>query len=406
MSVKLSERLTRLRPSPSMAAIDEIARLRREGHEILSLTVGEPDFPTPPHVIEAAVKALHDGETRYTSAAGIPALKRAICDTFRKGGLTYSEGEIALGAGAKQLIFSAFAATLDAGDEVVVPAPYWVSYPDIVDLFDARPVIVRCPAAAGFRLTPAALEAALTDRTRWLVINSPNNPTGVVYSAEELSAFGAVLARYPKCLVMSDEIYEHFVYDGHQFTSFAVANPELEDRVLTINGVSKAYAMTGFRLGYAGGPAWLAAAIRNLITQDTSCANSISQHAAVAALTGDQSSLAINRAQYEGRRDRLISGIGAVPGMRCLAPEGAFYVYASVAGLIGARTPAGETLQTDSDVASYFLREAKVATIAGPAYGLSPYLRLSFATTVEVIDRACAAIAAAAADLDGIAEGT
>lgn len=406
MSVKLSDRLTRLRPSPSMAAIDEIARLRREGHEILSLTVGEPDFPTPPHVIEAAVKALRDGETRYTSAAGIPALGRAICDTFLKGGLTYSENEITLGAGAKQLIFSAFAATLDAGDEVVVPAPYWVSYPDIVDLFDARPVIAQCPAATGFRLTPTALEAALTDRTRWLVINSPNNPTGVVYSAEELSAFGAVLARYPKCLVMSDEIYEHFVYDGRQFTSFAVANPELKDRVLTINGVSKAYAMTGFRLGYAGGPAWLVAAIRNLITQDTSCANSISQHAAVAALTGDQSSLLINRAQYEGRRDRLISGIGAVPGMHCLAPEGAFYVYASVAGLIGARTPAGEILQTDSDVASYFLREAKVATIAGPAYGLSPYLRLSFATTVEVIDRACAAIAAATADLDGIAEGT
>lgn len=406
MSNQLSHRLTRLRPSPSMAAIDEIALLRREGHEILSLTVGEPDFPTPPHVINAAIDALRNGETRYTSTAGIPALRQAICETFRKGGLNYAECEIAVGAGAKQLIFAAFAATLDAGDEVVVPAPYWVSYPDLVDLFDATPVIVECPVETGFRLTPAALEAALTDRTRWVVINSPNNPTGVVYSNEELSAFGDVLTGYPECLVMSDEIYEHFVYDGRGFTSFVVANPELKDRVLTINGVSKSYAMTGFRLGYAGGPAWLIAAIRNLITQDSSCVSSISQHAAVSALTGDQSSLPLNRVRYEQRRDQLIIALAAVPGVNCLSSEGAFYVYASVAGLIGARQPSGEILKTDADIASYFLQTAQVATIAGPAYGLSPYLRLSFATTEVIIDRACAGLAKAVAALDGVSERT
>lgn len=402
MSNRLSDRLARLRPSPSMAAIDEIADLRREGHEILSLTVGEPDFATPLHVIEAAVDALRNGETRYTSTAGIPTLRQAIRDAFQKGGLSYADGEIAVGAGAKQLIFAAFAATLNAGDEVVVPAPYWVSYPDIVDLFEARPVIVVCPAEDGFRLTRAALEASLTDRTRWLVINSPNNPTGVVYSVEELSAFGEVLARYPRCLVMSDEIYQHFVYDSREFTSFAVANPALKDRILTVNGVSKSYAMTGFRLGYAGGPAWLIAAIRNLVTQDTSCASSISQHAAAAALTGDQSSLLLNRVHYERRRDRLMGALNVIPGVSCLASQGAFYVFASVAGLIGARTPSGETLTTDSDVASYFLRTVQVATIAGPAYGLSPYIRLSFATSDQVIDDACAAMARAVADLDGV----
>ena len=367
--------------------------------------MGEPDFATPPHVVEAAVDALRNGQTRYTSAAGIPALRQAIRDAFQKGGLSYADGEIAVGTGAKQLIFAAFAATLNAGDEVVVPAPYWVSYPDIVDLFEARSVIVECQAEAGFRLTPAALEASLTDRTRWLVINSPNNPTGVVYSVEELSAFGEVLARFPSCLVMSDEIYQHFVYDDREFTSFAVANPALKDRILTVNGVSKSYAMTGFRLGYAGGPAWLIAAIRNLITQDTSCASSISQHAAVAALSGDQASLLLNRVCYERRRDRLLRALNVIPGVSCLASQGAFYVFASVAGLIGARTPSGETLTTDSDVASYFLRTAQVATIAGPAYGLSAYIRLSFATSDQVIDDASVAMARAVAALDCVLAG-
>lgn len=399
MSERLSSRLRRLRPSASMAAIDEVARLRREGRQILSLTVGEPDFATPEHVLDAAVAAMRRGETGYTSVKGIPALRDAIVADFAQVGLKYQGDQIAVGAGAKQLIFAAFAATLDAGDEVLVPAPYWVSYPDIAGIFEATPVIIECPAAIGFRLTPGALRAAITPRTRWLVLNSPGNPTGVVYSRDELAAFGEVLAEYPDCLVLSDEIYEHLVYDNRRFTSFAAANPQLVHRTLTVNGVSKAYAMTGFRLGYAGGPAWLIAAMISLMTQDTSCASSISQHAAAAALTGDQSSLAVNCAVYEARRNRLVAGLREVPGLTCQTPEGAFYAYVSVAGLIGARTPAGEILETDSDVAIYFLRAAQVATIAGQSYGLSPYVRLSFATSDDVIDHACTALARAVSEL-------
>lgn len=400
MSEFLSQRIRRLRPSPSMAALDEVARLRREGREVLSLTVGEPDFAPPPHVVEAGVAALRGGRTRYTSSAGIPELRTAIRETFERAGLPFADREIVMGSGAKQLIFAAFASTLDEGAEVVVPAPYWVSYPDIAELFDARPVIVDCLEEKAFRLTAEDLDRALTDRTRWLVLNSPGNPTGVVYSREELRAFGAVLERYPRCMILSDEIYEHLVYDERPFTSFLAANPGLRDRTLTINGVSKAFAMTGFRLGYAGGPDWLVTAMSNLIGQDTSCVSTIAQHAAVAALTGDRSSLAVNRSAYQSRRDRMVAGLGRVPGMTCWAPEGAFYVYASVAGLIGSRTPDGCTLTNDDDVAAYFLRTASVATIAGPAYGLSPYLRLSFATSEDVIDRSCAALAEAASQLE------
>lgn len=392
MSDQLSQRTKRLRPSPSMAAIDEVARLRAAGADILSLTVGEPDFPTPENVVEAAVAALRNGQTRYTAAGGIPALRPAIAQAFARSGLSYAQNEIAVGAGAKQLIFAAFAATLDAGDEVIVPAPYWVSYPDIVELFDGRPVIVPGDEAVGFKLTPQALEAALSERTRWLVLNSPNNPTGAVYTHDELRAFGRVLARYPRCLVMSDEIYEHLVYDSNAFVPFALANPEIHDRILTINGVSKAYAMTGFRLGYSGGPEWLTRAMSGLMTQDSSCVNSIAQHAAVEALAGDQSSLDANRLGYQSKRDRLIAGLADVEGIRCHVPQGAFYVYASVEGLIGRATADGSVLTSDSDVAIYFLREAHVATLAGPAFGLSPYIRLSFATSDVVIDRACGAI--------------
>jgi aspartate aminotransferase len=395
MSERLSSRLLRLRPSASMAAIDEVARLRREGLEILSLTVGEPDFPTPAHVVAAAAAAMAGGETGYTSVSGMPSLRDAAIADFAQVGLRYEGNQIAVGAGAKQLIFAAFAATLDKGDEVLVPAPYWVSYPDIAEIFEATPVIIECREANGFRLTPGALREAITPRTRWLVLNSPGNPTGVVYSHDELAAFGEVLASFPDCLVLSDEIYEHLVYDDHRFSSFAAANPQLIDRTLTVNGVSKAYAMTGFRLGYAGGAAWLIAAMIALMTQDTSCASSISQHAAVAALMGDQSSLAVNGAAYQARRDRLIAGLREIPGLACRAPEGAFYAYVSVAGLIGACTPTGDLLETDTDVAVYFLRAAQVATIAGEAYGLSPYVRLSFATSDDVIDQACAALARA-----------
>ena len=392
MTRALAKRLEKVAPSKSMAALAEVARLRAQGHEILSLTIGEPDFPTPQHVIEAAITALRDGETGYRPANGIPALRKAICARFAQDGLLYGDTEITVGAGAKQIIFAAFAATIEEGDEIVVPAPYWVSYPDIARLFGAKVVFAPCSPENSFKLTPSALEAVLTSRTRWLVLNSPNNPTGAVYRRDELAALGTVLERFPDCLVLSDEIYQHFIYDDRPFTAFATSNPALSQRVLTVNGVSKAYSMTGFRLGYAGGPSWLIAGINTILTQDTTCASSISQIAAVAALNGDQAALAANRLAYQGRRDRLVSRVNQIPGFACAAPAGAFYVFASVAGLIGSRTPEGPSLDTDVDVAAYLLRQARVATIAGSAFGAASYLRLSFASSIAALDRACDAM--------------
>jgi len=392
MTRLLSRRLDRVAPSKSMAALAEVARLRAQGREVLSLTIGEPDFVTPPHVIEAAVDALRGGETGYRPANGIPALRKAIRAHFTESGLLYSDEELTVGAGAKQIIFAAFAATIDEGDEVIVPVPYWVSYPDIGLLFGAKIVFAPCRPEDGFKLAPSTLESALTQRTRWFVLNSPNNPTGAVYTPEELVALGRVLERYPDCLVLSDEIYQHFIYDERPFMPFAACNPALSGRVLTVNGVSKSYSMTGFRLGYAGGPGWLIAGINTILTQDTTCASSISQLAAVAALTGDQATLCANRFEYQARRDRLVARLNAIPGVTCATPGGAFYVFASVAGLIGSRTRAGQKLAADVDVAAYFLREAGVATIAGSAFGAANYLRLSFATPLETLDRACDAM--------------
>lgn len=395
MSNALATRLRDVAPSASMAALAEVARLRQEGREILALTVGEPDFPTPPHIIEAAVAALRAGETGYRPTNGIPALRTAIRARFAAGGLLYAQDEVTIGAGAKQLIFAAFAATINAGDEVIVPIPYWVSYPDIAKLFGAKIVYAQGEVATGFKLTPNTLRQALSPQTRWLVINSPNNPTGAVYSSAELAALGAVLQDFPNCLVLSDEIYEHLVYDGGLFTPFAVAAASVRQRVLTVNGVSKAYSMTGFRLGYAGGPAWLVAGLNTILTQDTTCPSSISQLAAVAALTGDQSSVSSNRREYEARRDRFVARLNQIPGMACLRPGGAFYAFASVEALLGAVTPAGEILGDDLDVSRYLLRQAHVATMAGAAFGQPGYLRFSFATSSEVLERAGDAMAAA-----------
>jgi aspartate aminotransferase len=392
MTRLLSKRLDRVAPSKSMAALSEVARLRAQGREVVSLTIGEPDFATPIHIIDAAIDALRRGETGYRPVNGIPALRKAIRARFSESGLLYSDEELAVGAGAKQIIFAAFAATIDDGDEVIVPVPYWVSYPDIGRLFGAKVVFVPCRPEDGFKLTPSALEAALTARTRWFVLNSPNNPTGAVYTPDELAALGRVLEHRSDCLVLSDEIYQHFIYDEGTFMPFAACNPGLSERVLTVNGVSKTYSMTGFRLGYAGGPGWLITGLNTILTQDTTCASSISQLAAVAALTGDQAMLRANRHEYQARRDQLVTRINAIPGMTCARPGGAFYVFASVQGLIGSRTLAGQMLQTDVDVAAYFLKEAGVATIAGSAFGAENYLRLSFASPIETLDRACDAM--------------
>lgn len=394
----IAERMARTKPSQSMASATEVARLRRTGVPVLSLTIGEPDFEPPAAAIDAMLEAVNRRDTGYR--IDNPPLLQAICERFSKNnGLTFREEEIALGSGLKQIIFAAFCATINQGDEVIVPAPYWVSYPDIAKLFGARVVEIGCTENAGFKLTPDQLRSAFTPRTKWLVLNSPNNPTGAVYSAAEMAALGAAVLEHPSCLVLSDEIYEHFVYKGSKFSTFLSANPNLRNRVLTANGVSKAYALAGLRIGYGAGPADLISPIRSVISQDTSCTSSIGQAAALAALTGDQSEISRNTALYQSRRDRMVRGLSAIPGIQCHSPEGAFYVFASVAGLIGAETEAGETLENDSDVARYFVRAAHVATIAGVSYGMSPYLRMSFATSDEVVDEACARMAQAVSRL-------
>jgi aspartate aminotransferase len=393
MSVRLAERVTNLKPSASIAAKKKVTELQAAGREIIDFTLGEPDFDTPSHIVDAAIVAMRSGDTHYTETTGTPALRVAICAKLkRENALHYGPENVVVGCGAKQLIFEALAATLSRGDEVIVPAPYWVSYPDIVRLNDGSPVIVECGDNVAFRLTPDALEAAITPQTRWVILNSPNNPTGAVYSRDEIKGLTDVLARHPHAWVMTDDIYEHLVYDGHRQVNPIAVDPSLAERTLIINGLSKAYAMTGWRVGYAVGPKDLVDAIAKLLGQSTTCASSVSQAAAVAALDGDQSAVRKATALYRERRDRMIQLLDGTPGLRTMKPAGAFYLYPSVAGLIGRKTPAGQILKTDLDVSLYLLDAANVAVLDGTAYGLSPYLRLSFATSLPVIEEGCARI--------------
>jgi aspartate aminotransferase len=393
-ATRYARRMAGINPPASIAAAVEVAKLRRAGVPILSLTIGEPDFEPPRAAVEAMLAAVKRKDTGYL--INNPPLIQAIVDRFEKNnGLKFAGDEIAVGAGLKQIIFAAFCATINDGNEVIVPAPYWVSYPDIAKLFGAKIVEIECAPETGFKMTSDQLKSALTPNTKWVVLNSPNNPTGAVYSLDEMAALGAVIAEHPSCMVLSDEIYEHFVFDGSGFATFLGANPNLRDRVLTANGISKAYALPGLRIGYGAGPTELISKINCIISQDTSCAASLSQAAALAALTGDQSDIARNTNVYQHRRDRLMQGLSNVPGIECRPPQGAFYAFVNVAGLIGATTKDGETLTTDSDIARYLIREAHVATVAGEAYGMSPYLRMSFATSEQVIDEACSRIAAA-----------
>jgi len=388
------------KPSASIAAKARADALRAAGREIVDFSVGEPDFPTPVHIVDAGIKALQQGQTRYTASAGTLALRKAVVEKLRReNGLEYELNEIVVGTGAKQLIFSAFTASLNEGNEVIVPAPYWVSYPEMVNLHGGTPKIVDCPASTGFKLTPAKLESAITPRTRWLVLNSPNNPTGAVYSEPELHALGEVLSRHPHVWVMTDEIYEHFCYGDAEHVSIVAAVPALRSRALVINGVSKAYAMTGWRIGYAAGPVELIKAITLLITQSTTCASAASQAAAVEALNGPQECVAAARKLFGQRRDRMVRTLERIDGIQCDTPPGAFYVFVSVEGLIGRVTPSGSELMNDSDVFNYFIDEAGVVSVDGASYGLSPYVRFSFATTDREIDRGCEAISAAVARL-------
>ena len=396
----VADRLSVVKPSASMAASMAAKALRAKGVDVIDLGLGEPDFPTPAHVVEAAFKAAMAGETLYTAAAGTPALRMAVAEKFkRENGLDYTADEIVVANGAKQIIFNALMATLDDGDEAILPTPYFVSYPEMVKLLGGVPVTPACPAETGFRLTPSLLEAAITPRTKWLFLNMPGNPSGAVYARAELRALAAVLARHPQVLILSDEIYEHILFDGRQFVSFGAACPELKDRTLIVNGVAKAYAMTGWRVGYAAGPAPLLKAMNTVQSQSVTSVAAPMQAAALAALTGPQDCIAEFRTAFERRRDLVVAAVAGIPGLSLAPPEGAFYAYIGCAALIGKRTPKGEVLADDAAVAQYLLTEGRVAAVPGAAYGLSPFFRISTATSDAVLAEAISRIAAAVAAL-------
>jgi aspartate aminotransferase len=399
-SIRVAERVRRIKPSPSTSAAERANQLRREGRSIVNLVVGEPDFDTPLHIRQAAGRAMEAGATRYTSLAGTLELRQAIAAKLaRENGLSYEPGEIIATNGAKSAIYSAFAVTLEPGDEVVIPAPYWVSYPDIVLACDGVPVPVSCPEEQGFKLTPAGLDAAITARTRWLILNSPSNPTGATYTVTEYRALAEVLGRHPSVLVMTDDIYEHIRFEGGTAPHLLAAAPELRDRTLAINGVSKTYAMTGWRIGWAAGPRNLVQALDTFLSQAAGNCCSISQAAAAAALNGDQGFVAESVAVYRKRRDATAAGINAIAGLSCRLPEGAFYLFVNCGGLIGRKAPDGRRLDTDGDVVMHLLESVGVAVVAGAAYGLSPYFRLSIATSLETLEEGVARIARAVADL-------
>jgi aspartate aminotransferase len=396
----LATRLAAVKPSASMAASMAAKALRATGVDVIDLGLGEPDFPTPAHIAEAAYKAALAGETLYTPAAGTLALRRAVADKFRReNGRDYGPDDIVVANGAKQIIFNALMATLNGGDEAILPAPYFVSYPEMVKLLGGVPIMPICNAETGFRLTPAVLEATITPRTKWLFLNMPGNPSGAVYSTEELQALGAVLARHPQVLILSDEIYEHILFDGRTFVSFGQACPDLRDRTLIVNGVAKAYAMTGWRVGYAAGPAPLLKAMTTVQSQSVTSVAAPMQAAALAALTGPQDCIPRFREAFERRRNLVVAAIASIPGLTLSPPEGAFYAYIGCAGLIGRSTPQGKVLATDTDVTDYLLHHAHVGTVAGAAYGLSPYFRISTATADATLTEATTRIARAVAAL-------
>ncbi len=395
-----ASRVSRIKVSPSTAAAARVRELKAAGRDIVDMTVGEPDFDTPENVKAAAHAAIDRGETKYTPVNGTPALRNAIIGDFeRRLGLSYADNEICVGGGAKQILFLALMASVENDAEVIIPAPYWVSYPDMVLANEGKPVIVQCPQEQGFKLTPEALEAAITPKTLWLILNAPSNPTGAAYSRSELEALGKVLLRHPHVFVLSDDIYDQVWFRDEPMTTLVAAVPELKDRVLLTNGVSKSYAMTGWRIGYAVGPASLVAAINKLQSQMSSCPSSISQAAAAHALTSDQSFVTESVEVYKERRDYACARLNAVPGLSCLVPDGAFYLFPNCAGVIGKKTTEGKAIETDLDFVLYLLDGVGVAALQGAAYGLSPYFRLSIATSMEAIKAACDRIESAVAAL-------
>ena len=386
----LASRLNRIQPSPTIAMSIKARELKAEGKDIIELAAGEPDFPTPSHIIEAAEEAMSRGETKYTDPDGTPALKQAVCDKFKRdNNLEYVTSQVTIGTGGKQVLYNALMATLNEGDEVIIPAPYWVSYPDMVLLAEGTPKIVECPLDKNFILQPEDLERAITPKTKWIILNSPSNPTGSGYTWDDMKKITDVLIRHPNIWVMTDDMYEHLVYDAFKFCTPAEVEPELYSRTLTVNGMSKAFCMTGWRIGYAAGPENLITAIRKIQSQSTSNPSSISQAASVAALNGPMDFLAKNNEVFKQRRDLVCSMLNQASGITCPTPDGAFYVYPSCAGLIGKKTPDGKVLKSDEDVVSYFLETEGIAAVHGAAFGLSPHFRISYATSTEALEDAC-----------------
>ncbi|WP_330254890.1 aspartate transaminase [Nocardia sp. NBC_00565] len=393
-------RVERMRESPSTAAAQRVRELRASGREILDLTVGEPDFDTPDHVKAAAVAAMDSGLTKYTAVNGIPALRAAVATRMSdRTGIAFDDREITVGGGAKQVIFLALMATVEQGSEVIVASPYWVSYPDIVTVHGGTPIVVDCPESDRFLLTAAKLDAAITPATKWVILNGPSNPTGAIYDAAELAALAAVLERHPHVSVLCDEIYDEIVFTDAPSASLLSVAPHLRDQIFVVNGVSKSYAMTGWRLGYGVGNPGLIAAINKLQSQSSSCPSSISQAAAAAAIAGDQSFVAESIARYRARRDIIFELLSEVEGLTPVLPQGAFYLFVGCAGLLGKRTPDGRLLETDQDAVLYLLEHASVATIQGSAYGAPSYLRISYATSEDILRAAAAEIAKAVAAL-------
>ena len=389
----LAQRLSRIKPSPTIAVSTKARELKAAGRDVIGLGAGEPDFDTPDNIKEAAMAAIRRGETKYTAVDGTPELKAAVAEKFRRdNGLDYEASEITVGTGGKQVLYNAFMATLDPGDEVIIPAPYWVSYPDMALLAEGEPVVVPCSQNNHFKLQADDLDAAITDKTKWLVLNSPSNPTGSAYSRDDMKAITDVLMRHEHVWVLTDDMYEHLVYDDFEFVTPAQVEPGLKSRTLTVNGVSKAFAMTGWRIGFAGGPAELIKAMAKVQSQSTSNPSSVSQAASVEALTGPQDFIPERNAVFKQRRDLVVDMLNTCPGLACHRPEGAFYVYPSCAGTIGKKTPDGKVIESDGDFVTYLLESEGVAVVQGEAFGLSPYFRISYATSTEALEEACARI--------------
>ena len=396
----LSQRLTKIKPSLTVSINVKANALRAEGRDVLVLAAGEPDFDTPVNIRNAAVKAMEEGQTRYVPGKGTPALQKAIIKKFQQDNdIKYSPDEIMVGVGGKHIIYNAMMATLNPNDEVIIPAPFWVSYPDIVMLAEGKPVIVKCDASQDFKITPEQLEKNISENTKWLMLNSPSNPTGAVYSFNELKAISEVLLKHPEVLVMTDDIYEKIIYDDNKFFTIASVEPKIKNRTLTLNGVSKAYCMTGWRLGYCGGPKDIIAGMNKIQSQSTTSTSSISMAASVEALNGNQDFIEKHNIQFKKRRDMVVEKLNKIQGLSCAIPSGAFYIYPSCVGVIGKQTPKGNTINTDEDFMNYLLDSEGVAGVHGEAFGLSPYFRISYATDNKTLIDACERIERACSNL-------